>query len=76
VIRATPTGISAIIDARGNVVQELGWRKEGVIDGYLPPDSPQPTLFARFGNIIPLLLGALLLIGAIALAGGWRYRRI
>jgi apolipoprotein N-acyltransferase len=76
VVRATPTGISAIIDARGNVVQQLGWRKEGVIDGYLPPDSPQPTLFARFGNAIPLLLGALLLIGAIALAGGWRYRRI
>jgi len=24
----------------------------------------------------PLLLAALLLIGAIALAGGWRYRRI
>ncbi len=76
VIRATPTGISAIIDARGNVVQELGWHKEGVIDGYLPPDSPQATLFGRFGNAIPLLLGALLLIGAIALAGGWRYRRI
>jgi len=76
VIRSTPTGISAIIDARGNVVQQLNWRKEGVIDGYLPPDSPQPTLFGRFGNAIPLLLAALLLIGAIALAGGWRYRRI
>jgi apolipoprotein N-acyltransferase len=76
VIRATPTGISAIIDGRGNVVQELKWRTAGVIDGYLPPKSPQPTLFARFGNALPLLLSALLLIGAIALAGGWRYRRI
>jgi hypothetical protein len=25
---------------------------------------------------VPLLLALLLLIGAIALAGGWRYRRI
>lgn len=76
VIRATPTGISAIIDANGEVVHKLGWNKEGVIDGYLPPPAPQPTLFARFGNAIPLILAALLLIGAIALAGGWRYRRI
>jgi hypothetical protein len=33
-------------------------------------------LFGRFGNAVPLLLALLLLIGAIALAGGWRYRRI
>jgi apolipoprotein N-acyltransferase len=76
VIRATPTGISALIDARGQVVQQLAWKTAGVIDAYLPPQSPQPTLFARFGNAIPLLLSILLLVGAIALAGGWRYRRI
>ncbi len=75
VIRATPTGISAVIDAQGGVVKQLGWRTEGVIDAYLPPKSPQPTLFARFGNLLPLVLAALLLAGAIALAGGWRYRR-
>jgi apolipoprotein N-acyltransferase len=76
VVRSTPTGISALIDAHGEVVQEIGLGKAGVIDAYLPAASPQPTLFARFGNALPLLLAALLLIGAIALAGGWRYRRI
>jgi apolipoprotein N-acyltransferase len=76
VIRATPTGISGIIDGRGHVVKKLGWRKAGVIDGYIPAEAPKPTLFAEFGNAIPLLLGALLLIGAIALSGAWRYRRI
>ena len=76
VIRATPTGISAVIDARGRVVQKLGPHEAGAIDAYLPPESPQQTLFGRFGNLVPLLLAALLLIGAIALAGGWRYRRI
>ncbi len=76
IIRATPTGISAIIDGRGQVVQKLGLHQAGVIDGYLPPAAPQPTLFAHLGNIFPLLLAALLLIGGIALAGPWRYRRI
>ena len=36
VLRATPTGISAVIDARGNVVKQLGWRTAGVIDAVLP----------------------------------------
>jgi len=76
IIRSTPTGISALIDGRGRIVKQLDWRTAGVIDGYLPSAAPQPTVFARFGNAIPLLLAALLIIGAIALAGGWRYRRI
>jgi apolipoprotein N-acyltransferase len=75
VIRSTPTGISALIDARGQVVDQLGWRTAGVVDGVLPPPALVPTAFARFGNAIPLFLAALLLVGAIALADGWRYRR-
>jgi apolipoprotein N-acyltransferase len=76
IIRATPTGISAIIDGRGQIERKLGLHQAGVIDGYLPPAAPQPTLFAQLGNILPLLLAALLLIGGIALVGPWRYRRI
>ncbi|MEO7634396.1 MAG: apolipoprotein N-acyltransferase [Sphingomicrobium sp.] len=56
VIRATPTGISAVIDARGNVVKELGWHRAGVIDAVLPPAANAATIFARFGNLLPLLL--------------------
>ena len=73
VIRSTPTGISALIDADGRVIQSLPWRSAGVIDASLPPPRV-PTPFARFGNIIPLTLGFLLLIGAIALGRGRRYR--
>jgi apolipoprotein N-acyltransferase len=76
VIRSTPTGISAIIDGRGEVVRQLGWHEAGVIDGYIPAASQAPTLFGRMGNALPLLLAALLLLGGIALAGTWRYRRI
>ena len=56
VIRATPTGISAVIDARGNVVKQLGWHQAGVIDAVLPPAANSATVFARFGNLLPLLL--------------------
>src|SRR6476661_9637442 len=42
VIRSTPTGISAVIDARGKLVNSLGWRKAGVIDAVLPPAANSP----------------------------------
>ena len=67
VIRATPTGISAVIDGRGNIVKSLPWRQAGVIDAVLPPAANSPPLFARLGNVIPLVLGFLLIIGAIVL---------
>jgi apolipoprotein N-acyltransferase len=66
VIRSTPTGISAVVDADGRVVKSLPWRRAGVIDAVLPA-ARAPTLFARFGNIIPLLLGFFLLVGGIVL---------
>ncbi|MEO7564962.1 MAG: apolipoprotein N-acyltransferase [Sphingomicrobium sp.] len=67
VIRATPTGISAVIDARGAVVKELPWRTAGVIDAVLPPHANAPTIFARFGNLLPILFGLLLIAGGIVL---------
>jgi apolipoprotein N-acyltransferase len=67
VLRATPTGISAVIDGRGNVVKSLPWRTAGVIDAVLPAAANSPPLFARFGNIIPILLGFLLIAGGIVL---------
>jgi apolipoprotein N-acyltransferase len=67
VIRSTPTGISAVIDGRGNIVKALPWRTAGAIDAVLPPAANSPPPFARFGNIIPLALGFLLIIGGIVL---------
>ena len=65
VLRSTPTGISAVIDADGRLLNSLGWRQAGVIDTLLPAPRP-PTLFARFGNVLPLLLALLLAAAAIA----------
>ncbi len=75
VIRSTPTGISAIIDARGTVVESLPWRSAGVIDGLLPPAAITPPPFARAGNWIPLILALAMMIAAIALPRGEGYRR-
>jgi apolipoprotein N-acyltransferase len=68
ILRSTPTGISAVIDARGHVVKSLPWRTAGAIDAVLPPAANSPPPFARFGNVIPLLLAFALVIGGIVLA--------
>ena len=65
VVRATTTGISAVIDADGKVLAALPLGKAGVITAPLPPAKP-PTIFARYGNSIPLGLALLLAIAAIA----------
>ncbi|NUT00302.1 MAG: apolipoprotein N-acyltransferase [Sphingomonas sp.] len=74
VIRSTPTGISALIDSHGQVVRALPWRQPGAFDAILPLPAAKPTFFARFGNVIPLLLGFALIIAAIALGRRGRYR--
>ncbi|HEV2746960.1 MAG TPA: apolipoprotein N-acyltransferase [Allosphingosinicella sp.] len=65
VLRSTPTGISAVIDAEGRLLHSIPWRTAGVIDAQLPGAAP-PTLFARFGNSLSFLFALLLVAGAIA----------
>jgi apolipoprotein N-acyltransferase len=60
VLRATTTGISAVIDGRGVVRRSIARHQPGRIDGFIPPALP-PTLFARFGNLLPLIWAAVLL---------------
>jgi apolipoprotein N-acyltransferase len=64
VIRSTPTGISAIIDANGRILQSLPLGKDGRIDAFLPR-AKAPTFFARFGNFIPLAFAGLLIVLAL-----------
>jgi apolipoprotein N-acyltransferase len=63
IIRSTPTGISAIIDADGEILQSLKLGSAGRIDGKVPP-AYSPTIFARYGNVLPIGLAALLLLFA------------
>lgn len=65
ILRATPTGISAIIDARGRIVAAAGMGEAKAIEAPMPAALP-PTLFARVGNLAAALVAALLLAIAIA----------
>lgn len=59
-VRAANTGISAVIDPWGRIIGQLALGETGVLDANLPL-SIDPTLFARFGDkiLIVLLLAAL-----------------
>jgi apolipoprotein N-acyltransferase len=66
IIRATPTGISALINPDGSLAKTLPHGVAGRIDAHLPRAGP-PTFFGRYGNIIPLCLaGIFLLISYVA----------
>jgi apolipoprotein N-acyltransferase len=64
VLRATTTGISAVIDADGVVRQHVPRHVAGRLDGLVPPAHP-PTLFARVGNTLALGWAALFLLAAL-----------
>ena len=55
VVRAANTGISAIIDANGDVVARLDTGETGFIDASLP-GARAPTPYARFGDWTMLVL--------------------
>ena len=69
-IRAANTGISAVIDARGRVVEALPMDVDGVIDAALPAALP-PTLYARTGDLPALLLAGLVTFAGLGMAW-WR----
>ncbi|HTG38431.1 apolipoprotein N-acyltransferase [Sphingomonas sp.] len=66
VIRSTPTGISAVIDARGRVVASIGMDRAGAVEVPIPAPLP-PTLFARMGNAMTAIVALLMLGTAIAI---------
>ncbi|WP_260581997.1 apolipoprotein N-acyltransferase [Sphingopyxis sp. PET50] len=65
VIRSTPTGISAVIDADGRILDSIPMHRPGRIDTLVPP-AHAPTPFARYGNALPVAFALLLLAAAIA----------
>ncbi|APG62179.1 apolipoprotein N-acyltransferase [Sphingorhabdus lutea] len=60
VIRSTPTGISAIVAANGRIVKYIKPGVAGRIDAPLPPHNAE-TFFAKWGNIVPLILALLII---------------
>lgn len=72
VLRSTTSGISAVVDANGVVRGHIPTGVPGRLDGIVPPAN-EPTLFSRFGNLLPLGW-AVLLIASAAIA--MRRRRL
>jgi len=72
IIRATPTGVSAVIDAQGRVLpgKVLGLGAFNVIDATLPTALP-PTPYSRWGDAA---FGGMLVISAAAWLAGRRRR--
>ena len=59
-IRAANTGVSAIIDPYGRLLEELPLGEAGVLDGFLPK-SIAPTVFSETNKLIPACIVGLLL---------------
>jgi apolipoprotein N-acyltransferase len=68
-LRAANTGISAAFDPRGHEVARLGMNLAGVVVVDLPPALPA-TMFARFGLLVPTVIGAIALGLGLAMSGG------
>ena len=70
VLRATTTGISAVIDPHGVVRRHMPMHRAGRIDGTVPRALP-PTPFARFGHGLTLFWTIVFLaLAAVAMRRG------
>jgi apolipoprotein N-acyltransferase len=65
--RAANTGISAMIDAKGNVTAALPLNEAGFLDAALPAPLP-PTVYARIGDLPFIVALSALFAGLLAFA--------
>ena len=66
VLRAANTGVSAVIDKKGRVLDALPLNTEGYLDVTLPNTSPE-TLYAKVSDVLIVFLVVLLLLTALLL---------
>ena len=52
VVRSANTGVSAIIDHRGTVLQRLDWDRAGHLEASVPDVRNEPTYYSRSGNYL------------------------
>jgi apolipoprotein N-acyltransferase len=69
-VRVANTGISAIVDAHGRVVDQLPLGAQGLIDGELPVALASPPPYGRFGNTV--VFGLIAMVAAAGLMLGRR----
>lgn len=62
VIRSANTGISAVIDVNGHILDDIGLNEVGVADVILNFPFSRDTIYGKYGNKIPLSIILLLLL--------------
>jgi apolipoprotein N-acyltransferase len=69
IVRAANSGISAIIDPYGRVLQSLALGTQGIIDAPLP-EAIAPPFYARLGDLLLVaeIIVAILLVAVLSLA--------
>jgi apolipoprotein N-acyltransferase len=60
-VRDANGGISAVVDGLGRIIAQLPLGVESVLDSPLPAPRP-PTIYARFGALVPLSMLAILFV--------------
>lgn len=73
IARSANTGISALINQRGDVVESLGWDERGVLVGELD-GSDYVTFYVRFGDWV-VRLSWLLLALSVLYYVSWSYKK-
>lgn len=71
-LRVTTTGISAVVDASGEVQQQLPWGTSGVLRARLPAGLRAETPYVRFGDIFAVACSALTLLSLLVPNRWWR----
>lgn len=59
-VRVANTGLSVVTDPHGRIIAKLDLNEVGAVDSPLPEALP-PTVFSRFGTLLPAWLAALVL---------------
>jgi apolipoprotein N-acyltransferase len=67
VIRSANTGISAVVDGMGRVLDRIELDKQGIIDTKLPAKLAEETYFSKYGNLISLAFAAGIMLLALLL---------
>ena len=65
-VRSANTGISAVVDPVGRIVNSLPLGSEGVMDSPLPRPVP-PPLYAKLGNLRDVPAGLMIVVALLAL---------
>ncbi len=56
VIRSANTGISAVVDGLGRILQSAALNQDAILDTRLPAKLEEPTYFSQYGNFLPFIV--------------------